>query len=408
MSSSEDKLGMILMGVFFCILINFYLFFQITLLQSNDSIREAIRFEPSDDNIKIWIAGIQRDASQIESRPLKTLLELNCLHSVGVHLLTREHASIAIQKMTDLKTSYFHNTTKLKTVKCAPLIIQDQDTLGDLGKLSTRVENNRIDRISALRDIQRRLLRQEYKKYRGNNRYLNDDGAIIIAGNIYISCHVIWKQFNDSYMTNIFLSDFDLWKISTSENIIKNVNRLLQTPSRFPHDVICANGMTLHAPKVNGDPPLRLYYDTFATIFLPDTFSFPLRDRYFGKSYPGEDLNMIRSEDWRGKVSQMFFHSWIFQQGDASESGIVSVRSCFGGIGIYRANVYFEEKCQYALREDINELKSNQSSIMRYANKEERPCEHVVFHECLRKHVDDFDIGVDPKMISFWRQDKGK
>lgn len=204
------------------------------------------------------------------------------------------------------------------------------------------------------------------------------------------------------------MSDFDLWKISTSENIIKNVNRILQIPSRFPQDVICANGMTLHAPKVNGDTPLRLYYDTFATVFLPDTFSFPLRDRYFGKSYPGEDLNMIRSEDWRGKVSQMFFHQWFIQQGYASESGIVRVRSCFGGIGIYRANVYFEEKCQYALREDINKLKSNHSSIMRYANKEERPCEHVVFHECLRNHVDNFDIGVDPRMISFWRQDKGK
>jgi hypothetical protein len=189
---------------------------------------------------------------------------------------------------------------------------------------------------------------------------------------------------------------------------MKNVNRLLQSPSKFSHDAICANGMTLHAPKGSEDPPLRLYYDTFATVFLPDTFSFPLRDRYFRQSYPGEDLNMIRSENWRGNVSQMFFHSWFLQNGQESESGIVRVRSCFGGIGIYRASLYFEEQCQYALTEDINNLKMNHSSIMRYANKEERPCEHVVFHECLRQYVNGFDIGVDPKMISFWRQDKRK
>ena len=189
---------------------------------------------------------------------------------------------------------------------------------------------------------------------------------------------------------------------------MKNVNRLLQSPLDFPHDAICSNGMTLHATKEKGHLPLRLYYDTFATVFLPDTFSFPLRDRYFGQPYPGEDLNMIRSENWRGKVSQMFFHSWFLQKGHESESGIVRVRSCFGGIGIYRASVYFEEKCQYALTEDINKLKLNHLSIMRYANKEERPCEHVVFHECLRTHVEGFEIGVDSKMISFWRQDKGK
>jgi hypothetical protein len=183
-SSLEDALTTIfLLGILFCILIHSYLFSQLTHVQSNDHVlRRANRYQTSDDNIKVWIAGIQRDASQIESRPLKTLLELNCLHSVGVHILSREHASIAIKKMTDLKASFFHNSTQ----NCAPLIIQDQDSLGDLGKLSPEIEGNRIDRISALRDIQRGLLRQEYTAHRGTNRYFNDDGAVIIAGNILV------------------------------------------------------------------------------------------------------------------------------------------------------------------------------------------------------------------------------
>ena len=192
-SSLEGLLTTIfLLGILFCILIHSYLFSQLTLVQSNDVVllRRANRYQPSDDNIKVWIAGIQRDASQIESRPLKTLMELNCLHSVGVHILSREHASVAKKKMTDLKTSFFHNSTQ----NCAPLIIQDQDSLGDLGKLSPEIEGNRIDRISALRDIQRGLLRQEYTAHRGTNRYFND-GVVIIAGNIVVllrSFHIIF------------------------------------------------------------------------------------------------------------------------------------------------------------------------------------------------------------------------
>ena len=184
-SSLEGALTTIfLLGILFCILIHSYLFSQLTLVQSNDVVllRRANRYKPSDENIKVWIAGIQRDASQIESRPLKTLLELNCLHSVGVHILSRENAYIAKKKMTDLKTSFFHNSTQ----NCAPLIIQDQESLGDPGKLSPEIESNRIDRISALRDIQRGLLREEYTAHRGTNRYFNDDGVIIIAGNILV------------------------------------------------------------------------------------------------------------------------------------------------------------------------------------------------------------------------------
>jgi hypothetical protein len=181
-SSVEDAIANIfLLGILISILIHSYLFSQLELLQSNDMIRGANRYQPSDDNVKIWIAGIQRDASQIESRPLKTLLELNCLHSVGVHILTRERASTAIRKMTDLKT-----TSSINMEKCAPLIIQDQDSLGDLGKLPPQIEGNRIDRISALRDIQRGLLRQEYMKHIGNNRYFNNGGVVIIAGNILV------------------------------------------------------------------------------------------------------------------------------------------------------------------------------------------------------------------------------
>jgi hypothetical protein len=45
--------------------------------------------------------------------------------------------------------------------------------------------------------------------------------------------------------------------------------------------------------------------------------------------------------------------------------------------------------------------------IMRYANnKEGRPCEHVVFHDCLRDvSVGVFDIAVNPMLRSLWARD---
>ncbi len=70
---------------------------------------------------------------------------------------------------------------------------------------------------------------------------------------------------------------------------------------------------------------------------------------------------------------------------------------------IYKAKTYFRDSRQYQLDPTIISTKKDDlTSIMRYANKQdERPCEHVVFHDCLYSNVKDFDIAINPKLLSF-------
>ena len=77
-------------------------------------------------------------------------------------------------------------------------------------------------------------------------------------------------------------------------------------------------------------------------------------------------------------------------------------------MSIYKAKTYFNSNCKYELDRDIIrsvELNRNDTkSLMRYASKkEERPCEHVVFHDCLQKHDDHFDIAINPKLLAYWK-----
>ena len=117
---------------------------------------------------------------------------------------------------------------------------------------------------------------------------------------------------------------------------------------------------------------------------------------------------MVRSNDQiKGNFTQAHIWKYLTNKGKLSETGNVPVRSCFGGITAYRSIVYLNEECQYGLDKDfIEDQKYNNTSIMRYAtNKEERPCEHVVFHDCLRRKVPKFDIAVNPHLITFWQRD---
>jgi hypothetical protein len=129
------------------------------------------------------------------------------------------------------------------------------------------------------------------------------------------------------------------------------------------------------------------------------------------------------SDDPNGNFTQGDINRYFLENGKGADVPTTRVASCFGGMAIYRANAYFNRKCQYQLEVNADRLKGflerpnpNDGSlidpqsdlyIMRYANKKEkRPCEHVVLHDCLKSSSKGaFDIAVNPFLKSFWARD---
>jgi len=209
----------------------------------------------------------------------------------------------------------------------------------------------------------------------------------------------------------------------------------------YPLNAICAAGITMNLGQNSNSKaiPEPWYYDTFATVFLPDTFSHPIKRRLVPHLYHGEDPQLVRSNNQRGNFTQGDIFRYFQAQGlkknvsmSRSEGvsdglGCTRVKSCFGGMALYRAANYFEQYCTYQLQESIRDQLEHwhdsdnidsdyvrgkvtvnaSKSIIRYANnKERRPCEHVVFHDCLMKVTSgQFEIAVNPALKTFWKRD---
>ena len=119
---------------------------------------------------------------------------------------------------------------------------------------------------------------------------------------------------------------------------------------------------------------------------------------------------MVRSEDQKnGNFTQGHLMRYLQGQAEKSPEGTVPVRSCFGGLAIYSSQTFFEQKCRYRYqyhhdrkRLDLTGSRTrigtgagkdadvdagadeNVVNLERYASRADgRPCEHVVFHDCL-------------------------
>mmetsp|Transcript_12362 Transcript_12362/g.23164 ORF Transcript_12362/g.23164 Transcript_12362/m.23164 type:complete len:458 (+) Transcript_12362:70-1443(+) len=369
----------------------------------------------------IWIAGLVLDNHAMEITVKDTLIELNCRHRVGIHVLLKsEHQIIPFYKEWQQKQLLFLNHTAYEDVKignsCGPVLIQDQislmkDTDIQSEWLSYSTSPNRIDKISALRDLQRSILYKILVEQHVSSHYsssyskLNQEGIVVI------------------------IVDMDLHKIPDTAQIMKQVYLLQDI--QYPFDAICTAGITmniggnLRTDKKGSTLSRRIYeripsyYDTFATVFLPDTFSHPIKRRLIPYMYNGEDPKLIRSDNQYGNFTQ----ADIFQYFVNTHQGKpVGVKSCFGGMAMYRAHIYFDDQCKYSLDnitlqefQDILQKQSDeyfrqglhQGDIFRYANnKEQRPCEHVVFHDCLKRvNKSDFRIAVNPALKTYWKRD---
>ena len=306
-------------------------------IEPDDSLRDGSR--------KVYIAGLAADASELKPELLTQLLELNCRYFVSSHVLTRgdESRQRAFEIYNEAKTRCFG-----KDAVCADFDI-------DLDPPGTKFFRNRIDRIGYLRDSQREHLRSKFQQYPGGDII---PGAIILA-------------------------DMDIYKLPTNEMIMSQTMLVLE---RENHHVICSAGLMHH--------PFG-YYDIFATVLEPHTFPYPIAGRLIEDFVWDEDFGRIRSDDLFSEISQKDTLDFFRQEGSTSDVGTVLVKSCFGGLAIYRASTWLVEACNYSINPTPTQ--------MRYSNIEDtRPCEHIIFHECLQRTVPSARIFVQPEMTPWW------
>lgn len=135
-----------------------------------------------------------------------------------------------------------------------------------------------------------------------------------------------------------------------------------------------------HLPDTAGvhNEPKRRYYDLFATVLLPDTFVYD-RDKH---AQPKPDVDkdpLVIDPGFESIFDATNLREWI----EGHPAGpIVPVRSAFGGLAMYAAELWLDPRCAYD---------ANQSFVRRYSvvaswtiGKVDMACEHVVMHECFR------------------------
>lgn len=332
-------------------------------------------FEQSSNQQEItpstWLAGIMINATNIHNNTWDLLAALNCKHDFGIQLIVKDNREWGLRTMHDFMVQ--HKSYTIGGCN-APFILSQEDK----SIWTDGIPNNRVDRISILRDYQRDILRS---KFTGNEQ----NGIVILA-------------------------DLDLKELPSIDEIVEQVESLRDIT--YPLDAICSNGRQLRKmkDKETGKRTTQpFYYDIFGTVFLPDTFSFPTHLRLIKKLYEGEEAKLVRSRKaLAGKFTQHHIFKYIENEAQKSAHKNLQVRSCFGGLAMYRARTYFDERCKYQLligKKDIEvpDEDNISESIMRYANRDDkRPCEHVVLHDCLGRKNTGFNIAVNPRLLTLW------
>ncbi len=326
----------------------------------------------------IWVAGLVMDPNTIQDKTWDFLITLNCKYQFNVHVIVKEDKEEALKALNAIKNLQHPNVTD----SCAAFIFQQESE-----KIWENGHNpqNRIDRLSVLRDYQRNSLMNAVQN---NKNGLHND-----------------KEEENSI---IIFADLDLKELPSIDEIVKQANSMKDP--KYPHDAICSTGLLMKDSRKNRKGKIPFYYDTFATVFQPDTFSFPRRGRLVPRLYKGEDEKFVESSRRRREDYNRLYSEILKAAEQSVPTGNLQVRSCFGGLTMYRSKVYFDERCMYKLRISDDEVqkpdpKSLHLSIMRYAIKDEhRPCEHVVLHDCLVRENPQFNIAINPKLVTQWQQ----
>jgi hypothetical protein len=289
----------------------------------------------------VVLAGIIHHGAEISTSSLEFLIEASCVNKIRAHILGADDMPMLASMYERQKEIMFPG------MDCAPFKASSQPDY-------ITAEKNRIDRIQAARDFQRIDLAQHF-------------------------------DFADVDKATIILADMDVSQLPSLDQVVGNADKM-NSRSGIDVDVLCSSGKMLHPYG---------YYDTFATVLLPDTFVYPVNGRPSMSARPEEDSTMIIDNNFTAEELLEWFH----KEGGASVKP-VPVKSCFGGLAIYRASKWLDQRCSYKnIHPEIN---------AKYANRfDNAPCEHVVLHNCLQAVDPNVVVAVQPDMHTIWHTSAG-
>ena len=307
----------------------------------------------------IIFAGMIKNATAMNANVLTFISELNCEYGIQLYILV---------KYDQLPVSQIQKSKK----NCAQVVVEYENQIIILREVSNDKNMNRIDKLSKLRDYQRSRLKQMFEGRSTSSSHTNEDGIIILA-------------------------DLDIQGFPDSAHVIDQIHKIQQP--NYKHSIVCTNGIIKHW-STESQENYEWYYDTFATVFLPNFSLLKKKNRLIQSKSNNEG-----GRNRPNQFSQYLIYKYILSRGEESPTGNFSVKSCFGGMSLYKTKAFFTPQCQYELDRDVLSSQANDiSSIMRYASKhEKRPCEHVVFHDCLKQNVPEIDIAINPKLLTYWK-----
>ncbi len=287
------------------------------------------------------IVGLIKDPQSMLPKTIDFIVELNCAHAVAMH--------VVVEKNHDFLREAHRKKVmeKFPGLHCAPLYITNQPN---------GLSSNRVERIKQLREYQKNQIR----------------GGL---------------HFSDVNSSVVILVDLDIDIFPRPNELIQYVEKM-KLSSSFP-DVLCSNGQLGHDDETGKGK----YYDSFATVLLPDTFVYRVKWRKNSKPSPEEDPKFIMSAGFNESDLFSFFQKEGQINGDSGYSP-VKVRSCFGGLALFRANKFLDERCSYFGLPTT-------STDTKYINKADQAiCEHILWNNCMRSVDEDFQVAVQPDMVT--------
>ena len=196
-----------------------------------------------------------------------------------------------------------------------------------------------------------------------------------------------------------------------------------------------SNQKKFHAICANGRSKDNLrYYDRFATVLFPGVLLgkrvlFPddallrvdlIPERY--KNIEKKFMAVVNSNFRNDDIPKTMMKKKRQSNSNNNKTMVleeqqpISVRSCFNGLTLYRADVWLTNSCRYDTYH-----KDDLAFVGRLMN---HTCEHVVFHECLRRTMmlrrnevvegygegegEEWSISVKPDLITTWHGRKEK
>mmetsp|Transcript_20711 Transcript_20711/g.31339 ORF Transcript_20711/g.31339 Transcript_20711/m.31339 type:complete len:396 (-) Transcript_20711:904-2091(-) len=335
------ELVIAVVGCFVGVVLTIAVFFAFFTSLHNQELQDK---SLNSEEVPIVLGGLIKNGVFIRTEVLTFLVQMSCLHHAKAHVVVATHAKTLKSLYEALKTDLYPHH------RCVPLVVEVEN--------SQIKGDKRIDHLRALREYQRTKLR----------KLLPTDKEAIVM-----------------------LLDLDLIELPPTSQIKRYGRKILKGDV----DVLCAAGIIFNKDQ------RETYYDSFATIFLPDTFMHPLALRKNKELRPEEDPSLVLHQYEFAGVNIL---NYIKEQGRrVSLFGIstsykpVPVKSCFGGLALYRASVYFDEQFSYEIEEDDD-------LVSKYGNFQSEVCEHVTLHT--RLHAAGRKIAIQPDLRTRWHNGK--